>query len=496
MDQSTLVNVPTQLFLGGEWRDASDGATFEVDNPATGEVIATVASASVADGKRALDAAAKAFPTWAAMKPRERGEVLRKSFELIMEQKEELARLITMENGKALPDSRAEIAYAAEFFRWSAEEAVRAIGDLYRGPSSGARILVGHKPAGIAVLVTPWNFPAAMATRKIGPALAAGCAVILKPASATPLTMLALMPILETAGVPKGVISVLPSSKSGKLVDALLHDDRVRVVSFTGSTEVGRTLLKAAADNIIVPAMELGGNAPFVVFEDADIDAAVAGAIIAKMRNMGEACTAANRFYVHDKVHDAFAKKLAEKMGAMKIGNGLEEGVEVGSLVNAETRDKVVELVDDAVKRGAKVLTGGSIRNGPGYFYQPTVLVDVPDDARCFHEEIFGPVAAIARFTDEGDAEKRCNATEYGLAAYVFTGNLKRGLAFCERLDFGMIGLNRGLVSDPAAPFGGMKQSGIGREGGHHGIMEFLELSTFRSNGECERACRAGGVFA
>jgi succinate-semialdehyde dehydrogenase/glutarate-semialdehyde dehydrogenase len=475
MQDAMLATVPTKLFLGGEWRDASDGKTFEVENPATGEVIAKIASATVADGKKALDAAEAAFPAWAAAKPRERGEVLRKAFELIMAKKEEFARLITLENGKALPDSRAEIAYAAEFFRWSAEEAVRAIGDLYRGPSTGARILVGHKPAGIAVLITPWNFPAAMATRKIGPALAAGCPVILKPASATPLTMLALMPLLEEAGLPKGIISVLPSAQTGALVDALLHDARVRVVSFTGSTEVGRKLLKQAADNILVPAMELGGNAPFVVFEDADIDAAVSGAIIAKMRNMGEACTAANRFYVHDKVHDSFAKKLADKMGAMKIGNGLEDGVEVGSLVNAETRDKVVELVEDAVKRGAKVLTGGSIRNGPGYFYQPTVLVDVPEDARCFHEENFGPVAALARFSSEADALKRCNATEYGLVAYVFTGNLKRGLAFSEKLDFGMIGLNRGIVSDPAAPFGGMKQSGIGREGAHHGIMEFLE---------------------
>jgi succinate-semialdehyde dehydrogenase/glutarate-semialdehyde dehydrogenase len=473
--QSAIGNVPTRLFLGGVWRDASDGGTFDVENPATGEVIARVASATVADGRSALDAADAAGPAWAAAKPRERGEVLRKAFELIMARKEEFARIITLENGKALPDSRSEIAYAAEFFRWSSEEAVRAIGDLYRGPSTGAHVLVGHKPAGIAVLITPWNFPAAMATRKIGPALAAGCTAILKPASATPLTMLALMPVLEEAGLPKGVVSVLPSAKTGALVDALLHDDRVRVLSFTGSTEVGRKLLKQAADNILVPAMELGGNAPFVVFEDADVDAAVSGAIIAKMRNIGEACTAANRFYVHDRVHDAFANKLADRMGAMKIGNGLEEGVEVGSLVNAETRDKVVELVEDAVKRGARVLTGGSIRNGPGYFYQPTVLVDVPEDARCFHEEIFGPVAAIARFSREEDVLQRCNATEYGLVAYVFTGDLKRGLAFSEKLDFGMVGLNRGLVSDPAAPFGGMKQSGIGREGGHHGIMEYLE---------------------
>ncbi len=475
MKDTSISNVPTDLFLGGEWRRGSDGETFDVQNPATGEVIATVASAAVLDGIEAIDAAERAFPAWAGLKPRERGEVLRKAFELIMEEKEEFARLITLENGKALPDSRGEIAYAAEFFRWSSEEAVRAIGDLYCGPSTGARILVGHKPAGIAVLVTPWNFPAAMATRKIGPALAAGCPVIVKPASATPLTMLALMPILEKAGVPKGVVSALPSRQSGKLVDALLHDPRVRVVSFTGSTEVGRTILKSAADNIVTPAMELGGNAPFVVFDDADIDAAVSGAVVAKMRNIGEACTAANRFYVHGKVHDQFAKKLADKMGAMKIGNGLEEGIEVGSLVDAKTRDKVVELVDDAVKRGAKVLTGGAIRNGPGYFYQPTVLVDVPEDARCFREEIFGPVAPIAKFSDEADVVARCNDTEYGLVAYVYTGNLKRGLAFSEKLDFGMVGLNCGIVSDPAAPFGGMKQSGIGREGAHHGIMEFLE---------------------
>ncbi|MYZ50108.1 NAD-dependent succinate-semialdehyde dehydrogenase [Propylenella binzhouense] len=475
MKHAAFPNLPTQLFLGGEWRDASDGGTFDVDNPATGEVIATVASATVADGMAALDAAEKAFPAWAGLKPRERGEVLRKAFELIMAQKEELARLVTMENGKALPDSRAEIAYAAEFFRWSAEEAVRAIGDLYRGPSTGARIMVGHKPAGIAVLVTPWNYPAAMATRKIGPALAAGCPVVLKPASATPLTMLALMPIMEQAGLPKGIISVLPSRSTGKLVDALLHDPRVRVVSFTGSTEVGRTLLRSAADNIVNPAMELGGNAPLVVFDDADLDKAVEGAILAKMRNLGEACTAANRFYVHDRVHDAFAGKLAARMAAMKVGNGLEEGVEVGSLVNAETRDKVVELVEDAVARGAKVLTGGRPIEGGGYFYPPTVMVDVPEDARCFHEEIFGPVAALTRFSDEDEVVRRCNDTEYGLVAYVFTGDLKRGLAVSERLDFGMIGLNRGLVSDPAAPFGGMKQSGIGREGAHHGIMEFLE---------------------
>lgn len=475
MNTAHMPDVMTQLYVGGEWRPASDGGTFPVDNPATGEVLAEVASATVEDGLAALDAAEAAFAGWAGLQPRERGEILRKAFELIMAEHEDLARLITLENGKALPDSRGEVAYAAEFFRWSSEEAVRAIGDLYRGPSTGARIVVGHKPVGIALLVTPWNFPAAMATRKMGPALAAGCPVVLKPASATPLTMLALMPILEEAGVPKGIVSVLPSASSGKLVDALLHDSRVRVVSFTGSTEVGRKLLRSAADNIVNPAMELGGNAPFVVLEDADIDKAVDGAMVAKMRNIGEACTAANRFYVHDKVHDAFADKLAARMGAMTVGNGWEEGVEVGPLVNAETRDKVVELVGDAVGRGAKVLTGGAVRNGPGYFYQPTVMVDVPDDARCFHEEIFGPVAALARFSDEEDVIRRCNDTEYGLVAYVYTKDMQRGMAFSERLDFGMIGLNRGLVSDPAAPFGGMKQSGIGREGAHHGMLEFLE---------------------
>ncbi len=473
--EDILKGVPTQLYIGGQWRDASDGASFAVENPATGETLATVASGTVEDAIAAVDAAQAAFADWAGRSPRERGEILRKAYELIVADKERFAALITLENGKALPDSRGEILYAAEFFRWFAEEAVRNVGEVMRSPASGARILVHHKPAGIGVLVTPWNYPAAMGTRKIGPALAAGCPVVVKPASETPLTMLALIPILEKAGVPKGVVNVLPSRRSGAVVDAMLHDPRVRVISFTGSTEVGRKLLKSAADCVVNPAMELGGNAPFIVCEDADVDAAVGGAMLAKMRNLGEACTAANRFYVHDKVHDAFAEKLAAKMGAMKVGNGLEEGVDVGSLVNRETLDKVVELVDDAVSRGAKVLTGGSLPNGPGYFYPPTVLTNVPDDARCFHEEIFGPVAALTRFSSEDDAVERANATEYGLVAYLFTKDVKRGLKLSEKLEFGMIGLNRGLVSDPAAPFGGVKQSGIGREGGHEGLMEFLE---------------------
>ncbi len=470
-----LTNVPTDLWIGGQWRKSSDNERFHVIDPATEQKIASVASASVEDAKAAIDAASHAFEGWAARKPRERGEVLRKAFELIMRDQERLAQLITIENGKALTDSRAEIAYSAEFFRWYAEEAVRNIGEVGRAPSSGARIFVHHKPAGVAVLVTPWNFPAAMATRKIGPALAAGCPVVLKPASETPLTMLTLMPILEEAGVPPGVVNVIPSRRSGMIVDAMLHDPRVRVVSFTGSTEVGRKLLHSSADHVLKTAMELGGNAPFLVFEDADIDVAIEGAMVAKMRNMGEACTAANRFYVHESVHDEFAKKLTDKMKALKMGNGLEDGVALGPLVNAEGRDKVASLVNDAVKKGAKVLTGGKAPDGRGYFYPATVLTNVPDSADLLHEEIFGPVASIQTFKTEDEVIKRANATEYGLVAYLYTKDLSRGLRVSEQLDFGMIGLNRGVVSDPAAPFGGMKQSGIGREGAHEGLMEFLE---------------------
>ena len=475
MYDNLLANVPTDLYIGGKWRKSSDNQRFDVIDPATEKPIASVASASVEDAKAAVDAASAAMEGWAAKKPRERAEVLRKSFELIIRDTERFAKLMTIENGKALTDSRAEVAYAAEFFRWYAEEAVRNIGEVSRAPASGARIFVQHKPAGVAVLVTPWNFPAAMATRKIGPALAAGCAVVLKPASETPLTMLALMPVMEEAGVPAGVINVLPSRRSGPVVDAMLKDPRVRVVSFTGSTEVGRKLLHAAADNVVKPAMELGGNAPFIVFEDADVDAAIDGAMIAKMRNMGEACTAANRFYVHEKVHDEFAKKLTARMQALKLGNGLDDGVMLGPLVNADTRDKVKALVEDAVGKGASVLTGGEAPTGPGYFYPATVLDKVPDSAKLLREEIFGPVAALQTFSSEDEVVKRANDTEYGLVAYVYTRDLSRGMRVSERLEFGMIGLNRGLVSDPAAPFGGMKQSGIGREGAHEGLMEFME---------------------
>jgi succinate-semialdehyde dehydrogenase/glutarate-semialdehyde dehydrogenase len=469
------IEVPTDLYINGTFVPSESGERFDVLNPATEEVIASVASASEADAMKALDASQAAFAEWAARKPRERGEILRKAFELMMAEQKELAKLITLENGKALSDSMGEVAYAAEFFRWYAEEGVRNIGEISVGPSTGARIIAHHKPVGVGVLVTPWNFPAAMATRKIGPALAAGCPVICKPASETPLTMLALMPILEKAGVPKGIVNIIPSRKSGAVVDKLLHDPRVRIISFTGSTEVGRKLLHGAADCIVNTAMELGGNAPFIVCEDADVDAAVEGAMIAKMRNMGEACTAANRFYVHDKVHDEFAGKLVKKFEALKMGNGLDDGINVGALVNEETRDKVGYFVEDAVKKGAKLLTGGTQPNTKGYFYTPTVLTNVPDNADLLSDEIFGPVAALQSFSSDEDVIRRSNDTEYGLVAYLYTKNLKRGMAMSEKLEFGMIGLNRGLVSDPAAPFGGVKQSGIGREGAHEGLMEFLE---------------------
>src|ERR1700687_5471144 len=421
MYENLLANVPTDLWIGGKWRKSSDGGRFDVLDPATENKIASVASATVDDAKAAVDDASDAFEGWAARKPRDRAEILRKSYELIVRDAERLAKLITIENGKALSDSKGEVLYSAEFFRWYAEEAVRNIGQVSRAPASGARIFVHHKPAGIAVLVTPWNFPAAMATRKIGPALAAGCPVVLKPASDTPLTMLALMPIMEEAGVPPGVINVIPSRSSGAVVSSMLHDMRVRVVSFTGSTEVGRKMLREAADNVVKPAMELGGNAPFIVCEDADLDVAIEGAMLAKMRNMGEACTAANRFYVHEKVHDEFAKKLVARMQALKMGNGLQDGVALGPLVNAETRDKVKSLVEEAVGKGAKVLVGGKTPVGPGFFYPATVLTNVPNSAKMLNEEIFGPVASIQTFKSEDEAIKRANDTEYGLLPYVYT---------------------------------------------------------------------------
>ncbi len=475
MTHPLVEGVATDLWIDGQWCPASDGGRFDVDDPATEQVIASVASATVEDCILAVDAASKALKAWAGLTPRARGEILRRAYELMVQEGEKLAQIVTLENGKSLADARGEIAYAAEFFRWNAEEAVRISGQLSHAPSSGARILVNHKPIGVALLVTPWNFPAAMATRKIAPALAAGCTVVIKPASATPLTLQALIPILTAAGVPAGVVNLVPSRASGKVVSAMLMDDRVRVISFTGSTEVGRVLLRQAAEKIVRPAMELGGNAPFIVFEDADIEAAVDGAMIAKMRNMGEACTAANRFYVHAAVSDAFSRAMASRMAALKMGNGLEDGVAVGPLVNADTRDKVRDLVNDAVARGAKILTGGECPNGPGFFYPPTVLTHVDPESDLVREEIFGPVAAIQTFTSEDEMVALANASEYGLASYIYTQDLTRGLRVAERLEAGMVGLNRGLVSDPAAPFGGVKQSGLGREGGHEGVLEFLE---------------------
>jgi succinate-semialdehyde dehydrogenase/glutarate-semialdehyde dehydrogenase len=465
----------TDLYINGTWSKGASGERFDVLNPATEEVIASVASADIADADAALDAAEAAMKDWAARTPRARSEVLRKAWELMTARLDHFAHLITLENGKARTDAMGEATYAAEFFRWFAEEAVRADGMITHAPASGARIIVQHKPAGLAVLVTPWNYPAAMGTRKIAPALAAGCAVIIKPASETPLTMLALMPLLEEAGLPPGLVNVLPSKKTGALVDHMLHDPRVRVVSFTGSTGVGRKLLHSAADQVLKPAMELGGNAPLIVFEDADIDVAVQGTMLAKMRNLGEACTAANRIYVHAAVAAEYTRRVSEAMGKLKVGDGADPSVDVGPLVNADTRDKVAAFVADAVAKGARIEIGGEMPGGKGYFYPPTVLSNVPESADCVHDEIFGPVAAIQTFTDQEDVIRRANATEYGLVAYVFTENMKRGMQVCERLEYGMVGLNRGLVSDPAAPFGGVKQSGLGREGGHEGMLEFME---------------------
>jgi succinate-semialdehyde dehydrogenase/glutarate-semialdehyde dehydrogenase len=467
--------IPTDLYIGGKFVSSSDGGRFDVIDPATGSVIASVADGTEQDATSAVDAAADAAADWANTPPRERSEILRKAFGLMTERAERLAQVISSENGKALPDARGEVAYAAEFFRWYAEEAVRASGEVTTAPSGANKILVVHQPVGVCVLVTPWNFPAAMATRKIGPALAAGCTVILKPASDTPLTALAMADLLAEAGVPAGVVNVLPARRSGPVVSAMLHDPRVRKLSFTGSTEVGRTLLKEAADQVLRTSMELGGNAPFIVFADADLDAALDGAMVAKMRNGGEACTAANRFYVEAPVADEFARRLAERMAGLTVGPGLAEGTQVGPLVNDDAVQKVERLVSGALSGGASALVGGSRRDGAGFYYDPTVLVDVDPGSEILQEEIFGPVAPIVRFESEDEAVRLANSTEVGLVSYLYTGDLARGLRVSERLEAGMVGLNRGLVSDPAAPFGGVKQSGVGREGGHDGLLEYLE---------------------
>ena len=473
--RSVVADVPTQLFIGGTWRDAGDGATIEVIDPATAKPLSTIASGTADDAAAAVDAAQEALATWRRTAPRTRADLLRRAYELMMERQEWFALLISAENGKALPDARAEVAYAAEFFRWFSEEAVRLTGSLHTAPGGDYRIIVQHEPIGVAVLVTPWNYPAAMATRKIAPALAAGCTVVLKPASDTPLTALAMAALLTEAGVPGGVVNVVPAHRSGQVVGSLLANPAVRKVSFTGSTEVGIKLLHSAADRVLSSSMELGGNAPFLVLEDADVEQAVAGAMVAKMRNGGEACTAANRFYVHEAVADRFSHAFADAMAALRVGPGYEEGVALGPLVNGAAQAKVQSLVDDAVGRGAQVVTGGEVPDREGYFYPATVLDQVSADAELLRDEIFGPVAPIVRFTDLDEAVAAANRTDYGLVSYVYTADLTRGMQVAEALESGMVGLNRGLVSDPSAPFGGVKLSGLGREGGHEGMLEYTE---------------------
>ncbi len=471
----------TGLFIGGEWLPASDGATIDVVDPATEEHLADVASGSPDDGVRAVEAAAVAAPAWAETAPRRRSEVLRRAFELVIERQGEFAELITRENGKALADAVGEVRYAAEFLRWFAEEAVRVRGETYRSPAGDKRVTVVYQPVGVSVLVTPWNFPIAMGTRKIGPALAAGCTVVMKPASDTPLVSLALAEVFEEAGCPPGVVNVVPAHRSGPVVKSMLADPRVRKLSFTGSTETGRLLLAQAAKRVINVSMELGGNAPFLVLSDADLDQAVEGAIQAKMRNSGEACTAANRFYVHDTVADEFADRLAAAMGSLTVGPGMDKNTEVGPLINGPSRDKVAELVEDAAS-DAVLMTGGTAPAGKGFFYLPTVIKDVAHDAGILSSEIFGPVAALVRFDDLDDVIRQANDTEMGLISYVFTGDEAAGMRIAERLEAGMVAVNRGIISDPATPFGGVKQSGIGREGSYHGLAEFQEPKYIGSN--------------
>jgi succinate-semialdehyde dehydrogenase/glutarate-semialdehyde dehydrogenase len=472
-EQQVVDSVPHQLLIGGEWREGSKG-TLAVEDPSSGETLAQVANASADDARAALDAAVAAGPEWAAHPPRERGEILRRTYEAIVARADELALLMTLEMGKPLKESRSEILYGAEFLRWFSEEAVRIDGRFATAPNGAGRLLTMQQPVGPCLLITPWNFPLAMGTRKIGPAIAAGCTMVVKPAQQTPLSMLALGELLIDAGLPAGVLNIVTSSSASETMTPLISDQRLRKLSFTGSTEVGRRLIAQAADGILRVSMELGGNAPFLVFEDADLDAAVDGAVIAKMRNVGEACTAANRFHVAAPIAQEFSEKLAARLAAMKIGRGTEDGVEVGPLIDGTQRDKVAELVDDAVERGAKVLTGGTAADGPGYFYDATVLADVPAGSRLLREEIFGPVAPVKSFKTEAEAIAAANDTEYGLVAYLFTRDVKRALRVIEQLETGMVGLNQGLVSNPAAPFGGVKQSGFGREGGPEGIAEYL----------------------
>ncbi|KAA9164999.1 NAD-dependent succinate-semialdehyde dehydrogenase [Amycolatopsis acidicola] len=468
--------VPKQIFLAGQWRDAADGSVFAVQDPGTEEQLCEVADAQDADVREAIEKAVAAQREWAATPPRERGEILRRAWQLMTDRSDEIAELMTLEMGKSIAESKAEVTYAAEFFRWFSEEAVRIDGRYARNPAGGGRMLVSKQAVGPCLLITPWNFPLAMGTRKLGPAIAAGCTMIVKPAQLTPLSMLNLAALLREAGLPDGVLSVLPVTSASRVSGPALADPRIRKMSFTGSTEVGRKLVGQCAENLQRMSMELGGNAPFLVFDDASMDAAVSGAITAKMRNNGESCVAANRFHVHSSIADEFVRRLTEEMSAMKVGHGTEDGIKVGPLINADQRDKVIELVDDAVQRGARATTGGKPLDGKGFFFSPTVLTDMPADARILREEVFGPVAPVTTFDTEDEAVALADDTEFGLVAYLFTRDLDRAIRVGERLSTGMVGLNTGLVSNAAAPFGGVKASGFGREGGAEGIDEYLEV--------------------
>jgi succinate-semialdehyde dehydrogenase/glutarate-semialdehyde dehydrogenase len=466
-------SVATGLFIGGKWHPTQK--TMAVINPATGEALTHVADGGEADALAALDAAAGAAKDWAATAPRMRSQILRACYDRMVAEVDWLAFLIALENGKALADAKAEILYAADFFHWFSEEAVRVLGSVSIAPGGTNRILVDYQPIGVSLLITPWNFPAAMATRKIAPALAAGCTVILKPAPETPLTALAIAQIMAEAGVPAGVVNIITTSQAGDVAKKILHDPRTRKLSFTGSTAVGRTLLREAATQVLSCSMELGGNAPFIVCDDADLPAALEGAMLAKMRNGGEACTSANRFYVQRGIYKSFTGGMVARMAKLKLGDGTDPQTTLGAMINEKAVAKIAMLVEDALAKGGKLLLGGTRLNRPGFFYPPTVIADVPDNARLLKEEIFGPVVALQAFDNDDEVIQKANDTEYGLTAYLYTGNLKRGLAISERLESGMVGLNRGLVSDVAAPFGGVKQSGLGREGGHHGLLEFTE---------------------
>jgi succinate-semialdehyde dehydrogenase / glutarate-semialdehyde dehydrogenase len=474
-ERTVVDGAPTQLFIGGEWRDASGGDTLAVEDPSTGETLVEIADATPDDAQAAIDAAANAQAEWGATPPNERSEILHRAFLALNERADELALLMTLEMGKTIAESKAEIAYAAEFFRWFSGEALRIDGYFKVAGNAASRVLVLRQPVGPSYFITPWNFPNAMGTRKIGPAIAAGCTMVVKPAQQTPLSMLALAQLLTECGLPPGVLNVITGSSSSEISAPIISDPKLRKLSFTGSTEVGRKLIAQAADNVLKVSMELGGNAPFLIFDDADLDAAVEGAMIAKMRNIGEACTSANRFHVAESVAGEFAERLGERMGALQLGRGTEEGVDVGPLIDDDQRDKVSELVSDALERGATAVVGGNRVDGAGYFYEPTVLGDIPEGARVLTEEIFGPVAPVKGFGSEEEAVAAANDTEYGLVAYVYTSDLKRAFRVCEALETGMIGLNQGMVSNAGAPFGGVKQSGIGREGGNEGIHEFLE---------------------